>query len=176
MVVRNDQIDLAGVRELQPAAIVMSPGPCAPDRAGICLEVVEGLHRTVPMLGVCLGHQAICQALGGAIGRATPVHGRATPTRHFGHPLFDGIPSPFAAGRYHSLVALPESVPRELEVIAITETSETGESDCEVMAVAHRRLPVIGVQFHPESILTTGGYRLLANFLRLAGIGDCFRC
>lgn len=165
LVIRNDEWSVAQIGASRPSAIVMSPGPCTPDEAGICLELVTAFHASIPMLGVCLGHQAICQALGGKIERNRPVHGRASKVHHAGHPLFDAIPSPFAAGRYHSLVAPAGSLPEGMEVLAWSEEERI------VMAVGHRDCPLFGVQFHPESVLTEGGYRLLANFLELAGIG-----
>jgi anthranilate synthase/aminodeoxychorismate synthase-like glutamine amidotransferase len=164
VVARNDAIDVAAIRHLNPQAIVLSPGPCAPGQAGCSLDVVRRLHATLPILGVCLGHQTIAAALGAEIVRARePVHGSASPIEHYGHGIFRGLPSPLTVGRYHSLVVREESLPAELEITA------RGESGI-VMAIAHRRLPVVGVQFHPESILTEHGYPLLANFLRLAGI------
>ena len=164
VVARNDAIDVAAIRRLKPQAIVLSPGPCAPEQAGCSLEVVRRLHEELPILGVCLGHQTIAAALGAEIVRARePVHGSASPIEHDGHGIFRGLPSPLTVGRYHSLVVREESLPAELE---ITARGENGM----VMAIAHRRLPVVGVQFHPESILTEHGYPLLANFLRLAGI------
>jgi len=162
-VVRNDQISIDDIRVLRPSAIVISPGPCTPDQAGISLPVVTKFSDHIPILGVCLGHQVICQALGNEIVRVTPTHGCSSEMIHTGHPLFNGIPSPFVVGRYHSLVAMPDTIPDQLEVIATTENGI-------VMAVAHREFPLVGVQFHPESILTECGYRLLANFLGLAKI------
>ena len=164
LVVRNDAIDVAGVRSLRPAAVVISPGPCAPRQAGCSLELVRQLHAEVPMLGVCLGHQAIGEALGGRIVRAPePVHGRTSRIHHDGQGIFAGLPSPLDACRYHSLVVEVGSVPDCLEVSARDEQGL-------VMALRHRQLPVVGVQFHPESILTEHGYRMLAAFLRLAGL------
>ena len=162
-VVRNDQISLDDVARLNPAAIVLSPGPCTPNEAGCCLDVVRRYTGLIPILGVCLGHQTIAQALGGRIVRTTPMHGKASAVLHRGEGLFAGLPSPFAAGRYHSLVVEPASLPPCLEVTAWTE-------DGTIMAIAHRQAAVHGVQFHPESILTEAGYPLLANFLRLAGL------
>lgn len=162
-VVRNDAISIADLKKQRPAAIVISPGPCTPDEAGICLSLVEHFESTIPMLGVCLGHQAICQALGGRIGRTRPVHGQASSIRHFGHPLFANIETPFVAGRYHSLIMQPETLPDRLEVLATC-------GDGIAMSVGHRHDPVFGVQFHPESVLTSCGYQLLGNFLQLAGI------
>jgi anthranilate synthase/aminodeoxychorismate synthase-like glutamine amidotransferase len=163
-VVRSDTIDSCGVRGLSPDVIVISPGPCTPQEAGASLEIVRALHQDVPMLGVCLGHQVIAEALGGRIVRAKrPVHGQASDIRHDDGGLFAGIPSPFRAGRYHSLVVEPALFPAQLSPTAWSE-------DDELMAFEHDRLPVYGVQFHPESILTDHGYTLLANFLRLAGL------
>lgn len=163
-VVRNDELDVAAVRALRPAAIVLSPGPCTPQEAGISLEVVAQLHRELPLLGVCLGHQAIAAALGGEVVRAhRPMHGRESLVLHEGSGLFAGLASPLQAGRYHSLVVDEVSLPAELAVTARTP-------DGVVMAIAHRRYPVFGVQFHPESILTPCGYAVLANFLHLSGL------
>jgi anthranilate synthase/aminodeoxychorismate synthase-like glutamine amidotransferase len=164
-VVRNDAIDVATARATKPAAIILSPGPCTPHEAGVSLELVREMHAQVPMLGVCLGHQVIAEALGGRIVRApVPVHGQASEVRHDGSPLFNGLPRTLRAGRYHSLVAEPGSLGEPLRPTAWT-------ADGAVMAFEHRQFPVYGVQFHPESILTEYGYELLANFLRLAGLG-----
>jgi anthranilate synthase/aminodeoxychorismate synthase-like glutamine amidotransferase len=163
-IVRNDAIDVATARALKPDAIVLSPGPCTPREAGVSLELVRVLHAEVPMLGVCLGHQVIAEALGSRIMRATvPVHGQASEIRHDGSSLFDRLPPTIRVGRYHSLVAEPASLGEPLRPTAWT-------ADDVVMAFEHRQLPVYGVQFHPESILTECGYEMLANFLRLAGI------
>jgi anthranilate synthase/aminodeoxychorismate synthase-like glutamine amidotransferase len=163
-VVRNDAMSVAEVAAREPAAIVISPGPCTPREAGISLEVVRQLGGRIPMLGVCLGHQAMAEALGGRIVRARePVHGRTSLVEHAGEGLFAGLPNPLRAGRYHSLVADPDTLPAELTV-----TARTAEGI--IMAFQHTRWPLWGVQFHPESILTEGGHRLLANFLRLAGL------
>jgi anthranilate synthase/aminodeoxychorismate synthase-like glutamine amidotransferase len=152
------------VGELSPAAIVLSPGPCTPTEAGVSWEVVRTFCGRVPMLGVCLGHQAICAALGGQIVRADePMHGRASQIMHNGQGVFAGVPQAFEAARYHSLVAEEKSLPPELAATAHT-------ADGTIMAVEHRQHPVVGFQFHPESILTDVGFLLLANFLRLAGI------
>jgi anthranilate synthase/aminodeoxychorismate synthase-like glutamine amidotransferase len=162
--VRNDAIDAAAVRDMRPAGLVLSPGPCTPREAGTSLEIVRALHTEVPMLGVCLGHQVIAEALGGKIGRAqTPVHGQTSPIAHDGTGLFAGLPSPMNVARYHSLVAEAGALPAELCTTAWTE-------DGVLMAFEHVRHPVYGVQFHPESILTECGFELLANFLRLADI------
>jgi anthranilate synthase/aminodeoxychorismate synthase-like glutamine amidotransferase len=163
MVVRNDAIDAEGVRKLHPAALVLSPGPCTPTESGCSLELVRELHRETPILGVCLGHQTIGQAFGASIVRAgEPVHGRSSPVHHFSSGLFEGLSNPTTACRYHSLIIDRTTLPAELSVTAELE-------DGVIMAVEHREHPVFGVQFHPESVLTSDGYLLLANFLRLAG-------
>jgi anthranilate synthase/aminodeoxychorismate synthase-like glutamine amidotransferase len=168
-VVRNDAIDVAGIRALGPQAIVLSPGPCTPTEAGVSLDIVCELHEAVPMLGVCLGHQAIAEALGGRIVRSpAPVHGSASQISHCGSGLFQGVPSPLTVGRYHSLIAEPCSLPYALRPTAWTD-------DGVLMAFEHMRYPVFGVQFHPESILTEHGYEILANFLQLAGIAGVER-
>jgi anthranilate synthase/aminodeoxychorismate synthase-like glutamine amidotransferase len=164
LVVRNDAIDAQRVRTMAPDALILSPGPCAPEQAGASLELVRELYREVPILGVCLGHQTIAAALGGRVIRANePVHGRASEIVHSGSGIFARMPNPIRACRYHSLVVEEASLPNELEVTART-------ADSVVMAIAHRELPIIGVQFHPESILTDYGYELLAGFLGLAGL------
>jgi anthranilate synthase/aminodeoxychorismate synthase-like glutamine amidotransferase len=164
VVVRNDAIDLATVRNMAPQAMVLSPGPCAPAQAGQSLELVRSLYRDLPILGVCLGHQTIAAALGGRITRARqPMHGRASAIFHDGQGIFSGIALPFQAGRYHSLIVEERHLPTELKITART-------SNGTIMALAHRELPVVGVQFHPESVLTQCGYALLANFLRLASV------
>lgn len=163
-VVRNDAIDAAAALALQPQAIVLSPGPCTPTEAGASLEIVRELGSRVPILGVCLGHQAIGAALGGRIVRASePMHGRSSLVRHDRRGLFTGLPNPLTVGRYHSLVIDRATLPPEL---AVTAEADDGT----IMAIAHREWPLYGVQFHPESILTEGGYPLLSNFLRLANI------
>jgi len=163
-VVRNTAIDAAGVRALAPQAIVLSPGPCTPQRAGCSLELVRALHAELPILGVCLGHQAIAAALGGrVVGAKEPVHGRSSPIWHDGRGEFVGLPNPLVAARYHSLVVEEASLPDCLEVSARTD-------DGTVMALRHREFPVVGLQFHPESILTELGYALLAGFLCVAGL------
>lgn len=164
VVVRNDATDPAGVERLRPQAIVLSPGPCTPAEAGCSIEVVRHFADKLPILGVCLGHQAIGAAFGGEVVRApSPMHGRVSEIHHRGASIFRGLPNPLSAGRYHSLVLQRESLPRELEVIADSD-------DGAIMAIAHREKPVFGVQFHPESILTSHGYDLLAAFLRVAGL------
>ena len=163
-VVRNDAIDVPAIETLQPAAVVLSPGPCTPNEAGCSLDVVRSLAGRVPILGICLGHQAIGAALGGRVGRARePVHGRASQVFHEGESVFAGLPNPLVAGRYHSLIVERATLPDCLEATAWT-------ADGTLMAVAHRLWPVVGLQFHPESILTDVGYDLLAGFLRAAGI------
>ena len=160
-VFRNDAIDVDGVRALNPDHIVVSPGPCTPNEAGISVELIERLGKDFPILGVCLGHQSIGQAYGGNIIRADRImHGKISAMYHTGHPLFAEIESPFDATRYHSLIIERSTCPECLEIIA--ETSEG-----EIMAVAHREDPVWGLQFHPESILTSCGKQIIKNFLRL---------
>ena len=159
LVRRHDAIDIEEIFALAPSHIVISPGPCSPREAGISTEVVRRVGPTIPILGVCLGHQCIGAAYGGEILRAgAPMHGKTSRIHHSGTGLFHGLPSPFTATRYHSLVIGPASVPPSLQV---TATSEDGE----IMAVQHREHPVHGVQFHPESVLTEHGYRLLDHFL-----------
>ncbi len=159
-VFRNDRIDVAGIRARRPDGLVLSPGPCTPDEAGVTLAAIRELSGDLPVLGVCLGHQAIGQAFGGRVVRNHRiVHGKSSPVRHGGAPLFEGIPSPFEAGRYHSLVVERASLPPALEVTAWTDEDE-------IMGLRHRSLDVEGVQFHPESILTGEGKRLLGNWLR----------
>jgi anthranilate synthase component II len=159
---RNDKVTTAAVIAAEPDAIVLSPGPCTPSEAGICLDLIAAAAPRIPILGVCLGHQAIGQAFGGKIVRAPiPVHGKLSEINHRGGSVFRGINAPFKATRYHSLVVERDSVPRDLEL-----TAETG--DGLVMGLAHKRLPVHGVQFHPESIASEHGYLLLRNFLEIA--------
>ena len=158
-VVRNDAVDADGVAALAPEGIVISPGPGTPDDAGVSLSLIRRLGERTPILGVCLGHQAIGQAFGGTVARAkAQMHGKTSDIRHDGRGVFAGLSNPLTATRYHSLVILPHTVPAELEVTAWAE-------DGEIMGVRHRRWPVEGVQFHPESILTVEGKRLLGNFL-----------
>jgi anthranilate synthase/aminodeoxychorismate synthase-like glutamine amidotransferase len=164
LVVRNDAIDAEGIVTSGASAVVLSPGPCTPAEAGCSLDVVRQLGGRLPILGVCLGHQAIAAACGATIVRAKePLHGRTSLVHHEGRDVFAGLPSPFTACRYHSLVVDRATLPDCLSVTAWT-------ADGTVMAVTHREWPVIGVQFHPESILTEHGYRLLANFLKVAGL------
>ena len=163
-VVRNDEIDLAGVEELAPDKIVISPGPCTPNEAGISMSVIETFGGRVPILGICLGHQSIGQVFGGRIVRARQVmHGKTSAIHHRGEGVFRGLSNPFEATRYHSLIIERESLPDCLEVTAWTQT-EDGDLD-EIMGVRHRELDIEGVQFHPESILTAHGHDLLRNFL-----------
>ena len=163
-VIRNDQLDVDAIAALQPARIVISPGPCTPNEAGVSLEVIERLGERIPILGVCLGHQSIGQAFGGRVIRASRImHGKTSPVHHRGLGVFAGLPSPFEATRYHSLVVEQSSLPECLEVTAWTE-NEDGSVE-EIMGLRHRELPIEGVQFHPESILTQHGHALLANFL-----------
>jgi anthranilate synthase component II len=159
---RNDKISTADVIAAAPEAIVLSPGPCTPNEAGICLDVIAKASSTIPILGVCLGHQAIGQAFGGKVVRApTLVHGKLSSIKHRGEGVFRGINGPFQATRYHSLVVERGSMPTELSVVAETD-------DRLVMGVAHTRLPVHGVQFHPESIASEHGHLILKNFLDIA--------
>lgn len=161
---RSDEVDVEGIRRLAPRWLVVSPGPGRPEDAGISLQAVRALAGQVPILGVCLGHQCIAQAFGGTVVRAQrPMHGKVSPVHHDGAGVFRGLPSPYAATRYHSLVVDPASVPDCLEVTAWTQTPE-GRHD-EIMGVRHRTLPLEGIQVHPEAILTEHGYELLRNFL-----------
>ena len=163
-VVRNDALDLAGIRALAPARIVISPGPGTPDDAGVSLALLQGSQGEVPILGVCLGHQAIGQAFGGRVVRAKSImHGKTSPIHHRNEGVFAGLTNPFEATRYHSLVVERGSLPECLDVTAWTQT-EDGELD-EIMGLRHKSLPIEGVQFHPESILTRHGHDLLRNFL-----------
>jgi len=162
-VVRNDAIDLAGIRSLKPSHIIVSPGPCTPNEAGISLRVVKELAAEYPILGVCLGHQCIGHAYGGRVIHARQVmHGKTSPIHHTGKGVFRNLPNPFTATRYHSLIIEKDTCPPSLEVTAWT-TLPSGERD-EIMGVQHRDLPLFGVQFHPEAILTEHGHQLLSNF------------
>jgi anthranilate synthase/aminodeoxychorismate synthase-like glutamine amidotransferase len=162
-VVPAHRIGVADIRRLRPRGLVISPGPCTPAEAGCSLEAVRAFRGSLPILGVCLGHQAIAAALGARIVRAPPVHGRTSDILHDGVNLFAGIPSPLVAGRYHSLVVDPGSLPATL---VVTARDEAGT----IMAIADERHALHGLQFHPESILTRHGFRLLANFLDLTGL------
>jgi anthranilate synthase/aminodeoxychorismate synthase-like glutamine amidotransferase len=168
VVYRNDAIDVDAALALQPSAIIISPGPCTPREAGISVSLVQAAAGVVPVLGVCLGHQAIGEAFGGRVVRAERLmHGKTTMVAHTGHELFGGLPDPFEAMRYHSLVVAPAGLPPELEVIAWSADRPAGS---EIMALRHRLHPIFGVQFHPESVGTAVGKRLLSNFLSLAGV------
>ena len=159
-VVLNDEMDLAGIEALRPEKIVISPGPCSPNEAGVSLRVIEAFAGRVPILGVCLGHQAIGQAFGGKVVHAMELmHGKTSPVTHVGAGVFKDLPTPFTATRYHSLAVERSSLPADLEVTAWT-------ADGEIMGVKHRRFDVEGVQFHPESILTEHGHKMLENFLK----------
>jgi anthranilate synthase component 2 len=159
---RNDKIASAAVLAAEPDAIVLSPGPCTPKEAGICLDLIKAAGGNIPILGVCLGHQAIGEAFGGKVVRAPrPVHGKLSEIRHDGSGIFRGINAPFKATRYHSLVVERESLPSELAATADTD-------DGIIMGLAHKRFPVHGVQFHPESIASEHGHLLLRNFLEIA--------
>ena len=165
VVYRNDALTVEAALALQPKAIVISPGPCTPREAGISVPLVRAAAGRVPVLGVCLGHQAIGEAFGGRVVRADRLmHGKTTMVRHTGHPLFRDVSVPFEVMRYHSLVVSPEGLPEELEVTAWSDDRPVGS---EIMALCHRSAPVFGVQFHPESVATKEGKRLLANFLEL---------
>jgi len=160
-VVRNDEITLEGIHELRPARLVLSPGPCSPAEAGICVDAIRHFAGRLPLLGVCLGHQAIGAALGGKVVRAqAQMHGKASTITTDGRGVYRGLPERFSVIRYHSLAIERESLPATLEV---TSTSEDGE----IMGVRHRELPLEGVQFHPESILSEHGHALLKNFLQM---------
>jgi anthranilate synthase component II len=163
-VYRNDKISVGDVMAEKPSAIVLSPGPCDPDRAGICLDLIKRAGPEVPILGVCLGHQAIGQVYGGRIVRApTLMHGKLSKVHHTGQGVFEGIAQDFSATRYHSLIIDRASLPEELEITATT-------NDGLIMGVRHKSYPVHGVQFHPESIASEHGHQLLANFLDLARV------
>ncbi|WP_124726331.1 anthranilate synthase component II [Staphylospora marina] len=164
-VVRNDAIRIEEIESMNPTCIVISPGPGTPDDAGISVETVRRFAGRIPILGVCLGHQTIAQVCGARVVRAGRLmHGKTSPILHDGRTLFEGLPSPLTVMRYHSLLVDPKSLPPELEVSATTPEGE-------IMAIRHRHLPLEGVQFHPESILSECGKELLANFVRLAGKG-----
>lgn len=163
-VVRNDDLTAAEAWALRPEAVLLSPGPCTPNEAGICLAMLDTAPLDMPIFGVCLGHQAMGQAFGGEVIRAKALmHGKTSPIEHEGRSVFKGLPSPFTATRYHSLAVRRETLPDVLEVTAWT-------ADGEIMGLAHRTRPIHGVQFHPESIATEHGHDLLANFLDLANV------
>ncbi len=162
LVKRNDALNAAGALALQPDGVLLSPGPCTPNEAGVCLELLAAAPADLPILGVCLGHQAIGQAFGAEVVRAqTLMHGRTSPVRHTGEGVFKAMEDGFTAARYHSLAVRRDTLPVSLRVTAWTE-------DGEIMGLAHVSRPIHGVQFHPESIATEGGHRLLANFLAVA--------
>ena len=166
---RNDKVTVEDVLAAKPEAIVLSPGPCTPNEAGICLDLIEQASAAVPILGVCLGHQAIGQAFGGKVTRApSPVHGKLSEVRHQGQGVFRGINGPFKATRYHSLMVERDTLPAALSVTAETD-------DGLVMGLAHRSLPVHGVQFHPESIASEHGHLMLKNSLELAATWNAAR-
>lgn len=163
-VVRNDDLTAAEAWDLKPEAVLLSPGPCTPNEAGVCLSILDTAPLDMPIFGVCLGHQAMGQAFGGEVIRAKSLmHGKTSPIEHAGRSVFRGLPSPFTATRYHSLAVRRETLPEVLEVTAWT-------ADGEIMGLAHKTRPIHGVQFHPESIATEHGHDLLANFLDLANI------
>jgi anthranilate synthase component 2 len=163
-VVRNDDLTAEGAWALRPEAVLLSPGPCTPNEAGVCLSLIDTAPHDMPIFGVCLGHQAMGQAFGGQVVRArTLMHGKTSPIHHDGQGVFKGLPSPFTATRYHSLAVRRDDLPDVLRVTAWTE-------DGEIMGLAHQTRPIHGVQFHPESIATEHGHELLANFLDLAGV------
>ena len=160
LVVRNDKISLEEISEMKPDKIVISPGPCTPDKAGIANDVIKHFGRTTPMLGVCLGHQCVGESYGGIVGNAGEImHGKTSAVHHDGKGVFQGLPNPFNAVRYHSLAIFRENLPQELEVTAWTENGL-------IMGVRHKENPVEGIQFHPESIMTENGKELLSNFLK----------
>jgi anthranilate synthase/aminodeoxychorismate synthase-like glutamine amidotransferase len=159
-VVRNDAVDVAGIRSRKPDALVISPGPGSPAEAGICCEAIAALHGEIPILGVCLGHQCMGEVFGGKIVRApTAMHGKTSAVIHCGAGLMEGLPSPLRATRYHSLIVEASSLPEALRVDATTE-------DGIIMALSHNHYPVFGIQFHPESVMTEQGERIIRNFLR----------
>ena len=161
VVKRNNALSLSDVRKINPDCVVISPGPCSPKESGISIPLVREFFRTYPILGVCLGHQVLGEVFGGSIVSApTLMHGKTSLIYHKGHLLFDGLPNPFEATRYHSLMVDPKSLSRDFEVFAWSD-------DRVIMGIAHNDLPLIGVQFHPESILTKGGIEILKNFLKL---------
>ncbi|HCH01186.1 MAG TPA: aminodeoxychorismate/anthranilate synthase component II [Vibrio sp.] len=164
-VIRNDEIDIAGIEALNPSHLVISPGPCTPNEAGISLQAIQHFSGKLPILGVCLGHQAIAQAFGGEVVRARQVmHGKTSPIVHTGQSVFRDLPNPLTVTRYHSLVVETTSLPKCFELTAWT-TLANGELD-EIMGYQHKSLPIEAVQFHPESIKTEGGHQILSNFLQ----------
>jgi para-aminobenzoate synthetase component 2 len=166
---RNDDISLAEIAQLAPEFLVISPGPCSPDQAGISMAAIRTFAGIIPILGVCLGHQALAQAFGGKVQRAKQVmHGKNSLIRHTGQSVFQGLNNPLSVTRYHSLVVDKDQLPADFEITAWTEHAD-GSID-EIMGLAHQTLPLHGVQFHPEAILTEQGHQLLANFLTLAAL------
>lgn len=163
-VVRNDEISIAQIQQQQPEFLVISPGPCTPNESGVSLEAIHTFHGKLPILGVCLGHQALGQVFGAKVERATNVkHGKTSQVIHNRSPLFEGVANPFVATRYHSLLLANHSIPADFAVTAWCEEKDS----IEVMAIEHIKLPSMGVQFHPESLLTESGHQILANFLRI---------
>ncbi|MDO7908595.1 aminodeoxychorismate/anthranilate synthase component II [Paenibacillus sp. JX-17] len=161
---RNDEIDIEGIRAMSPDHILLSPGPCTPNEAGITLEVIQQFKGKIPIFGVCLGHQAIGQAFGGHVVRAERLmHGKTSPIHHRNQSVFEGLPSPFTATRYHSLIVDRDTLPDTLEITAETEEGE-------IMGLRHKKYAVEGVQFHPESIITDHGHQILRNFLKRSQI------
>ena len=157
-VVRNDKITIAEINKLNPSAIILSPGPCTPNEAGVCLDVIKNFAGKIPIFGVCLGHQSIGQAFGGKIIKHHPMHGKVSNIYHDQHPLFANMPYPFSATRYHSLIIEKETCPQDLEITACT-------SDGIIMGVVHQKHKIFGVQFHPESIASEYGHEIMKNFL-----------
>src|SRR6185312_3087820 len=163
---RNDQVTVQEIKQLCPERIVVSPGPCTPQEAGVSIELFEELGKEIPILGVCLGHQALGAAFGGKVIRARYLmHGKTSQVKHDGKSVFKGLPSPFTATRYHSLIVEEKTLPGELEVSAWTTEPDGSRT---IMGLRHKTLPVEGVQFHPESVLTVEGKRLIANFLKIS--------
>lgn len=170
IVVKNDAISIKDITALSPDSLVFSPGPCTPDTAGITLEAIRHFSQSLPMLGVCLGHQAIAQVFGGKVTRASKVmHGKVSTITHNGAGLFQGLPTEYQVTRYHSLVVSPNALPDSLTITAVTsrQSEQTEQPEKEIMAFQHRELPIYGVQFHPESLLTEYGHQLLQNFISL---------
>ena len=162
-VYRNDTINIDGIKALKPSAIFLSPGPCTPAQAGITVDVVREFYKDVPMMGICLGHQSIGYAFGAKVVSAERImHGKVSPVKHDGKTIFVGLPNPFPAGRYHSLIVARETLPSFLEISAETDEGE-------IMGLRHKDYPVEGIQFHPESVLTPQGKRIIRNFLKYTG-------